>query len=239
MKNLNELLQEKKLYLKKMEDVQNSIRNFNKPTHPDMEQMMKYKKLMHEDEQQAKEYYIGIKEVAEKNRLEKQKNIYQLAYEMIDINIITAFETLHKKKILDILNKYVKKRVGEKTKEKIENELKAIDENIKNCYLNIRNDKLTFYCGNFDFSIKITFYRKDNWFNKNKAINDICNYSTANYKYIDDILQLATQKVEEKEKLEKEIKKELEKLEEKIRNFNNFYCNSEKKFKIDEYSIFR
>lgn len=251
MKNLNELLKEKALYSKKIREIQDGIRNFNKPIRPDMEQMKQYKKLMHKDEQQAASFYCNIKEITEKNRLEKkelekQKNIYQLAYEMVDINIITAFENLHKKKILNILNKYVKKRVGEKTKEKIENELKTIDNNIKSCYLDIKYDMFTgkneiiFYLSNFDFEIKINFYEADNWLNENgEPINDIYNYTTANYKYIDDILQLATQKEIEKERLQKEIENEIKAIREKIRSFNNFYCNNENSFKIDEYSIFR
>lgn len=251
MKNLNELLQEKQKFAIEKDKANEKYYNFNKPTHPDMEQMKQYKNLLHEDEQRAKEYYCKIKEVAEKNRLEKkelekQKNIYQLAYEMVDINIITAFENLHKKKILDILNKYVKKRIGQKTKEKIENEIKKIDENIKSCYLDIKYDMFTgkneiiFYYGNFDFEIKINFYKADNWLNENgEPINDIYNYTTTNYKYIDDILQLATQKEIEKERLQKEIENEIKAIREKIRSFNNFYCNDENKFKIDEYSIFR
>lgn len=251
MKNLNELLQEKQKFTIGKDKANEKYYNFNKPTHPDMEQMKEYKKLLREgNEQQAKEYYIGIKEITEKNRLEKKelekkKNIYQLAYEMININIITAFENLHKEEILNVLNKYVKKRVGEKTKEKIENEIKALDENIKSCYLDIKYDmfgknEIILYYGNFDFEIKINFYEVDNWLNENgEKINDICNYTTANYKYIDDILQLAKEKTEEKEKLEEETEKAIKKLKEKIRSFNNFYCYSENKFKIDEYSIFR
>lgn len=251
MKNLNELLQEKQKFAIEKDKANEKYYNFNKPTHPDMEQMKQYKNLLHEDEQRAKEYYCKIKEVAEKNRLEKkelekQKNIYQLAYEMVDINIITAFENLHKKKILDILNKYVKKRIGQKTKEKIENEIKKIDENIKSCYLYINEglgeNKITIFYGNENNKIKIEL-NKDipgNWLNEDgETIKNFYNFYSYNYKYIADILQFATQKVEEKEKLEKETEEEIKAIREKIRSFNNFYCNDENKFKIDEYSIFR
>lgn len=253
MKNLNELLEEKALYSKKMQKLQDSIRNFDKPICPNMEQMKEYKKLMREgNEQQAAVFYTSIKEITEKNRkekkvLEKQKNIYQLAYEMVDINIMTAFETLHKKKILDILNKYVKKRIGQKTKEKIEEELKEIDENIKSCYLCINNglvwndNNVTFFYGsNFNIKIELNKDIPGTWLNEDgQKIENIYNFYTTNYKYIDNILQLATEKIEEKEKLEKEIEKELKELKEKIRNFNNFFCKSEKSFIINEYNYFR
>lgn len=218
-----------------------------------MEQMKQYKRLMHEGkEKQATSFYCNIKEITEKNRLEKKelekkKNIYQLAYEMIDINIMTAFETLHKEEILNILNKYVKKRIGQKTKEKIENELKAIDNNINRCYLDINEggliseNKITFFYS-INFNIEITL-NKDvlgNWLNEDgEKIKDFYNFYTTNYKYIDNVISLATQKVEEKEKIEKETEEEIKKLKEKIRSFNNFYCKSEKSFIINEYNYFR
>ena len=252
MKTLQELLQKKEEFYTKMLETSEKYYNFDKPIRPNREQMEQYAKLMKEgNEQQATKYYTSIKRITEKNRLEKkelkkQRDIYKLAYEMIDINIMIAFETLHKKKFLNVLNKYVKKRIGEKTKKKIEEELKALDKNIKRCYLSINsglvgNNNIEFIYSDYYIEITLNKDVPGTWLNENgEEIKDIYNYYTYNYKYIDNILQLATEKIKEKEKIEEEAGKEIKAIREKIRNFNNnFYCKNEKEFKIDEYSIFR
>ena len=101
MKTLQELLQKKEEFYTKMLETSEKYYNFDKPTRPNREQMEQYKKLMKEgNEQQATEYYTSIKRITEKNRLEKkelqkQRDIYQLAYEMIDINILfTSVENI-------------------------------------------------------------------------------------------------------------------------------------------------
>ena len=252
MKTLQELLQEKEVYRNNIYSLDEKIKNFDKPTTLSKEEFGNFRKLVKAgQEEKAQNYYKEIKEVTDKNKqelnkLKQQKNIYDLSYNIIDVNIITVFSNLYKKKIIEILNKFINKRIGEKTEIKIENELKEIDENINYIYLKY-NSRFTsdnyIYINFSNFNIEIEFNQiyNDSWLNeKGELIQDISNYITNTYSYIDNILQLATEKVEEKKQLEEETEKEVKRLKEKIENFNSFYCGKQERyFKIDECSIFR
>ena len=252
MKTLNELLAEKEGYYNNFLKLDATIQEFNKPTTLNKEEFKQYKAMIREGkEEEANNYYTQIKEITDANKqelneLKRQKDVFKLAYNLIDVNIITVFSSLYKDKIINILNEFINKRVGEKTEIKIKNELKEIDENINYIYIkyngSFASDNYVYiYFSNFNIEIEFSKINSDSWLNeKGELIQDISNYITNTYSYIDNILQLATEKVEEKKQLEEETEKEIKRLKEKIENFNSFYCGKQERyFKIDEYNIFR
>ena len=250
MKTLNELLAEKEGYRKNIKLFDEKIQNFDKPTTITNEEFKQYKAMLKAGENEdAQSHYIKLKakyakNEQELNELEKQLDVNRLSNNLINCNIIIVFSNLYKNKIIQILNKYVKKRVGEKTKDKIEEEIKALDKNINHVYINtgeyIHNNYVYMSFSKFDLKIEFTKNIKDNWLNEKKElINNIDNVENDNYSYIDNIKELAIQKINDKKKIKKEVEEQIEQLKKKVREFNNFYCKNEKEFKIDEYSIFR
>lgn len=249
MKNLNELLEEKQGYYNIFLKLDNTIQEFEKPVSLSCEEYKTYKAMMREGkEEEAQNYYKEIKakyaeNEKELNNLEKQLDVYRLSNNLIDCNIIIVFTNLYKEKILNILNKYVKKRVGEKTKEKIENEIKALDENIISVYVGIGEylhyNFIRIYYNKTRVKIEFSKINNDNWLNENgEKIQDIDSYISNKYNYIDDIKELAIQKINDKKKIKKEVEEQIKQLKKKIREFNKFYCSNEE-FKIDEYALFK
>ena len=155
-----------------------------------------------------------------KNKLELL-NIEQLA---IKNNIQYAFADNNTSCIEGVLNKYVNKRIGEKTKDKIQKELIATllekNKDIDNISLYIMiqpyNNKIniTIYINSIQFEVIYNIWSGEKWFNDNKE-GEI--KLTNRYNYIDNIDLYAANLITQQE----EIKAEKEKLRKKIRAFND------------------
>lgn len=156
-----------------------------------------------------------------KNKLELL-NIEQLA---IKNNIQYAFADNNTSCIEGVLNKYVNKRIGEKTKDKIQKELiatlleknKDIINNIS-LYIMIQpyNNKIDITIYINSIQIKVIYYilSGEKWFNDNKEGKIKL---TNKYNYIDNIDLYAANLITQQE----EIKAEKEKLRKKIGAFND------------------
>ena len=185
------------------------------------------------------------KDYAEKriklNQSDKQRSIYNLAYQMIDANINIVFCLLYKARIENILNKYMYLKIDENMKDKIERELIKIDPNIHHCYISLNKsfrNYVSICLSTKNFYVNVSIELKSNndiWFNdktnKSNKVITLTNDKMEEYEYVNDILSLAKEKVEEKEKL-------IEELRNKIEDFNNFYCDNII-YKIDKYDLFK
>ena len=155
-----------------------------------------------------------------KNKLELL-NIEQLA---IKNNIQYTFVANNTSYIEGVLNKYVNRRIGEKTKDKIQKELittlleknKDIIDNIS-LYIMIQpyNNKIDITIYINSIQIKVIYYilSGEKWFNDNKEGKIKL---TNKYNYIDNIDLYAANLITQ----QKEIKAEKEKLRKKISAFN-------------------
>lgn len=155
-----------------------------------------------------------------KNKLE----ILEIKKLALKNNIQYSFVENNTSCIEEILNKYVNKRIGEKTKDKIRLELinilleknKYID-NIS-LYIMIQpyNDKIdiTIYFNSIQFEVIYNIRGSEKWFNDNKEGKIKL---TNKYNYIDNVELYAEKLLNQQE----EIKQEKEKLEKKIMAFNN------------------
>ena len=156
-----------------------------------------------------------------KNKLELL-NIEQLA---LKNNIQYDFAANNTSCIEGVLNKYVNRRIGEKTKEKIKLELinvlleknNDIIDNIS-LYIMIQpyNNKIdiSIYINSIQFKIIYYILSGEKWFNDNKEGKIKL---TNKYNYIDNIDLYAANLITQ----QKEIKAEKEKLREKIGAFND------------------
>ena len=155
-----------------------------------------------------------------KNKL-KVLNIEQLA---LKNNIQYDFTVNNTSCIEEVLNKYVNRRIGEKTKDKIQKELIATllekNKNIDNISLYIMiqpyNNKIdiTIYINSIQFEVIYYILSGEKWFNDNKEGKIKL---TNKYNYIDNIDLYAANLITQ----QKEIKAEKEKLRKKISIFND------------------
>ena len=155
-----------------------------------------------------------------KNKLELL-NIEQLA---LKNNIQYDFAANNTSCIEGVLNKYVNRRIGEKTKEKIRLELinvlleknKDIDDISLYIMIQPYNNKIdiTIYINSIQFKVIYYILSGEKWFNDNKEGKIKL---TNKYNYIDNIDLYAANLITQ----QKEIKAEKEKLREKIGAFND------------------
>ena len=149
----------------------------------------------------------------DKNR--KRIEVLEVCNSIEKNNYRYNFLTENIEKINAILNKYRNKRIGEKTKQKIKDEIKNISTDIR--YVIIEYKSITI---GFNINIKeITLYSQT-WFNDEENINIGCNITNVEYNNIEE---KAKELLEEKEQIEN-LKMELDK---KIREFDRkvSYCN--------------
>ena len=149
----------------------------------------------------------------DKNR--KRIEVLEVCNSIEKNNYRYNFLTENIEKINAILNKYRNKRIGEKTKQKIKDEIKNISTDIR--YVIIEYKSITI---GFNINIKeITLYSQT-WFNDEENINTGCNITNVEYNNIEE---KAKELLEEKEQIEN-LKMELDK---KIREFDRkvSYCN--------------
>ena len=122
-------------------------------------------------------------------------------------------------KINVILNKYRNKRIGEKTYEKMKNEIKNISTDIRYVIIDMEYWNITI---GFNVNIEeITLFAKDrNWFQGENEIELINKMEKIEY---DNIEKLAQELINEKN----DLKQKQVELNKKIREFNNkvSYCN--------------
>ena len=155
-----------------------------------------------------------------KNKLE----LLNIEQQILKNNIQYDFTINNTSCIEEVLNKYVNRRIGEKTKDKIQKELittlleknKYID-NIS-LYIMIQpyNNKIdiTIYINSIQFKVIYYILSGEKWFNDNKEGKIKL---TNKYNYIDNIDLYAANLITQ----QKEIKAEKEKLREKIGAFND------------------
>lgn len=244
MKNVKQLIEEKNSYLHKVQELRKEIENFTKekPVGLTNQQYKELRELKEKNETSYNDIKGALNKTFEKNMAEldvikQEREIYEMAHNVIDINIHHAFETQYKEKIIAILNKYKGRKVGEKTKEKIKEEIKALDTDvIQSVVLRIEYNYICVYIKNTNIEIEI--HRVDNWLNDGtkEKISDLRVYGCDKYSYIEDIIQFAKEKLQEKKTLETFISEEMKVIKEKIRVYNNFY-SSNNNFKIDEYRL--
>lgn len=244
MKNVKQLIEEKNKYLEKIQSLKKGIEKFieEKPvglTSQQYKELMELKKKNETSYNDIKEALdkIIVKNLTELDTIKEEREIYMMAHNVIDINIHHAFEVEYKGKIIEILNKYKSRKVGEKTKEKIREEIKALDTDvIQSVVFRIEYNYICVYIKNTNIEIEI--HRVDNWLNDGtkEKISDLRVYGCDKYSYIEDIIQFAKGKLEEKKALETFISEEMKVIREKIRNYNNFYSVNDN-FKIDEYRL--
>lgn len=153
-----------------------------------------------------------------KNKLE----LLNIEQQILKNNIQYAFADNNTSCIEGVLNKYVNKRIGEKTKDKIQKELiatlleknKDIDISL---YIMIQpyNNKIdiTIYINSIQFEVIYNIWSGEKWFNDNKEGKIKL---TNKYNYIDNIDLYAANLLSK----QKEIKAEKERLRKKIRAFN-------------------
>ena len=149
----------------------------------------------------------------DKNR--KRIEVLEVCNSIEKNNYRYNFLTENIEKINAILNKYRNKRIGEKTKQKIKDEIKNISTDIR--YVIIEYKSITI---GFNINIKeITLYSQT-WFNDEENINIGCNITNVEYNNIEE---KAKELLEEKEQIEN-LKMELDK---KIREFDRkvSFCN--------------
>lgn len=154
-----------------------------------------------------------------KNKLE----ILEIKKLALRNNIQYSFVENNTSCIEEILNKYSNRRIGKKTKDKIQEELTAMllekdDIDDISLYIMIQpyNDKIdiTIYINSIQFEVIYNIGGSEKWFNDNKEGKIKL---TNKYNYIDNVELYAEKLLNQQE----EIKQEKEKLEKKIMAFNN------------------
>ena len=246
MKNVKQLIEEKNKYLEKIQSLKKDIENFTKekPVGLTNQQYKELRELKEKNETSYNDIKEAlnktfIKNLAELDTIKEEKEIYMMAHNVIDINIHHAFEAEYKEKIIAILNKYKGRKVGEKTKEKIREEIKALDTDvIQSVALRIEYKYICVYIKNTNIEIEIHKADNDNWLNDGakEKINDLRVYGCDKYSYIENVIQFAKEKLGEKKTLEAFISEEMKTIREKIRQYNNFYSVNDN-FKISEYRL--
>lgn len=175
--------------------------------------------------QEKKETLKEERDKRNKKATELRKNIEELSIKVkaLENNIQYTFVANNTNYIEEILNKYVIKRVGEKTKDKIQKELittlleknKDIDISL---YIMIQpyNNKIdiTIYINSIQFEVIYNIWSGEKWFNDNKEGKIKL---TNKYNYIDNIDLYAANLLSK----QKEIKAEKERLRKKIEAFND------------------
>ena len=244
MKNVKQLIEEKNKYLEKIQSLKKDIKKFieEKPVGLTSQQYKELRELKEKDETSYNDIKEALNKTFEKNIAEldvikQEREIYEMAHNVIDINIHHAFEIQYKEKIITILNKYKGRKVGEKTKEKIREEIKALDTDvIQSVVFRIEYDYICVYIKNTNIEIEV--HKVDNWLNdgNKEKINDLRVYGCDKYSYIEDIIQFAKEKLQEKKTLETFISEEMKVIREKIKQYNKFYSTNDN-FKISEYRL--
>lgn len=154
-----------------------------------------------------------------KNKLE----LLNIEQQILKNNIQYTFTANNTSCIEGVLNKYVNKRIGEKTKEKIKLELINVlleKNNIDDISLYIMiqpyNNKIdiTIYINSIQFEVIYNILSGEKWFNDNKEGKIKL---TNKYNYIDNIDLYAANLLSK----QKEIKAEKERLRKKIEAFND------------------
>ena len=177
--------------------------------------------------QEKKETLKEERDKRNKKATELRKNIEELSIKVkaLENNIQYTFIANNTNYIEEILNKYVIKRVGEKTKTKIEKELQDIlleKNNIDDIYLylNIKEYNngiyIRFEINKSRFEVEYNILSSQKWFNDNRE-KDIKIKLNNIYCYIDNIDKYTTYIINEQEK----IKAKKEKLNKEIEKFNN------------------
>ena len=149
----------------------------------------------------------------DKNR--KRIEVLEVCNSIEKNNYRYNFLTENIEKINAILNEYRNKRIGEKTKQKIKDEIKNISTDIR--YVIIEYKSITI---GFNINIKEVTLYSQTWFNDEENINIGCNITNVEYNNIEE---KAKELLEEKEQIEN-LKMELDK---KIREFDRkvSFCN--------------
>lgn len=178
--------------------------------------------------QEKKETLKEERDKRNKKATELRKNIEELSIKVkaLENNIQYTFVANNISCIEGVLNKYVNKRIGEKTKDKIQKELittlleknKDIDNDNISLYIMIQpyNNKIdiTIYINSIQFEVIYNIWSGEKWFNDNKEGKIKL---TNKYNYIDNIDLYAANLLSK----QKEIKAEKEKIRKKIEAFND------------------
>lgn len=180
---------------------------------------------------QYKEYENEIEFLSCQNKILKN-NCYFIIYEIFE------------KECQDILKKYTNKTIGEKTKEKIQNEINDLykEKNINlHCYLNFGtyNEEITFYILNdenytdYNFEYKSAPHIYFSYYSVEKSGNFTGNLQHSATYFVEDEKKEAKRILTQREKSEKKLK-ELKTQMEKIKNDFNETLHGET---YDKYYI--
>ena len=162
----------------------------------------------------------------------------RLEEKIITNNIIATFVKDDYENVINVLKKYQGKKIGEKTMEKIANEIKGLKDYFQYVYMSRGYDEWTKNNYSLSIEIKCNYSRYDNvkikiafdyfekYFEENGGYRiDLNYYKVDNYKLIDDIdkaiLDINSRFTELKEERERVIKEFNDKLEDFYTTFNN------------------
>lgn len=247
---------------------------------------MEREKRQHEEEQSDQRYEIHyylqnhtFEETREhfkdyyKKETEEEQNNYNLFIKNLECkrienniyynNLIAYLLRITKPKIIETMEKYQNKNIGEKTKEKIQQEIK---EHLQQYFYNNENIYIYFHgdYNNFELSAEIRKQKEDKFYyslkftiekttynNSYTDNKDVINYylyvsRPFNYSkeridenyHMENIKTIAKNIIKETEKAKKQLEKEKQKLVELRKNHNSFidiYClEHEEQYKIKD-----
>lgn len=169
---------------------------------------------------------------------EKIKKI-ELEQNIIENNIIRKFIDENFDSIIETLKKYQNKRIGEKTKEKIENDIKSINGLFE--FVSFRNGLYEWDSNDYQLriwlksdlfkhnlpKIEIDFdYRKKSAYSDESEYEhqiSINGYNKERYNYVENINALSDDIIKESNQLKEEIEETKKELNNKIANFRDKY----------------
>ena len=163
----------------------------------------------------------------------------ELEQHIIENNIIKTFIDDNFDSIIETLKKYQNKRIGEKTKEKIENDIKSINNLFE--FVSIRHGYYSWDSNDYELTIwlksdlfkhnlpkiEIDFdYRKKSAYTDESEYEyqiSINGYNKERYNYIENINILSDNIIKESNQLKEEIEETKKELNNKITNFRDKY----------------
>lgn len=162
-----------------------------------------------------------------------EKELISLEMKLQKTNCITVFLDNYYNDIIDVLRKYQNKRLGEKTREKVANDIKGLSDSIEYVYFNngynswdSNNYRLIIELKNETYThsrIQVEFYF---WYFANADVKysiDINNIKLDNYIYVDDVKQRSIDIINSYKELKKFRDEKLQEINNKRDNYFEMY----------------
>jgi hypothetical protein len=188
-----------------------------------------FKERKEEEEQTIIQYYEKAGKIAD------DMNIINLAIQITKNNIDLSLNEIVDKELIPIIQKYKNKRIGEKTKEKIRNEIKEYIKNKYNFIVYFHMYQEFYFTGiriSFDFytenNIQIGTIEKcsdEKEYNENTFNNLYNYYCNLDYNYINDVKDYAKTLYIETIKSKKKIDDLLKQIDNEKYNINKSLIN--------------